>query len=169
MLGVLRRSLRSPPLCQHARLGTGREPLLPCQLDAGWQDNLTTMSPRSASPDLHVATERKATRGLEEIAALFFMLNSTVPSAATATRIHSQKLIRKGIGPARALPQQDFMLMIPVWSTSTSTLARSSMRCVNRVHLDSSNGLLAILPVLLVQLVPVLVPIVAGLGPRGFP
>ena len=47
--------------------------------------------------------------------------------------------------------------------------ADEHLRCVNRVHLDSSNGLLAILPDLLVQLVPVLVPIVAGLGPHKVP
>ena len=43
------------------------------------------------------------------------------------------------------------------------------LRFANRVYLDSSDGLLAMLPDLLVQLDPVLVPIVAGLGPYGVP
>ena len=161
-----------------------------CQLDAVWHQNPTTKNLKALQAngrqvfegrlrrhrDLHVATEPKAPHGLEEIAALVIQDNSLVPSAATASRMHSQKLIRKGIGPARTFPTTSLHVddlgvvdAHPRQILEEDVDVKQEIRLVNRVHPDSSNGLLAMHPDLLVQLLPALVPIVAGLGPHGFP
>ena len=102
------------------------------QLNAHWHQNLTTTSLkavqangrqvflRSCAPLYRSAHghRKEGAAGLEEIAALVLQ-HQLVPSAATATRMHSQNSIRNGIVPARAFPQQAFMWTIPVWSTST--------------------------------------------------
>ena len=88
--------------------------------------------------------------------------------------MHQQKLIRNGI--SATIPTASHHVndrgVVDVDSRQIlgeDTDAQQEIRIVNRFHLDSSNGLLAMILDLRMQLVPVLVPIVAVLGPHGFP
>ena len=154
--------------------------MTPSQLDGGWHQNLTTTSLKALhargrqvfvgrvlhQPDLHVANKRR--RRVVSKKSRFFNIISHVPSAVTGMRMH--KLIRNSIGPARAFPtmslQVDDLGVVDVDARQIleeDADTQQEIRRVNRAYLDISYGLVAIL----VQLVPILIPIVASLGSHG--